>query len=112
MIEIFMGISLFVGFMISYLYEKFSANWHGKDLKMWIFILLCFVSGGLTAYINGELHFEPLAWSEPEMIFVSIGQILKWASTITASGFLAFKTVIKKKEIDWDYLLTEDEDEV
>jgi hypothetical protein len=113
MIEIFMGISMFLGFIISYLYEKFSANWHGKDIKMWLFIVLCFLSGGITAYISGDLKFEPLMWSEPELVFISVGNILKWATTICASGFIAFKTVIKKKntlEIDWDAVLTEDED--
>ncbi len=103
MIEIFMGISLFLGFGISYLYEKFSKDWHGGDPKMWLFIGMCFISGGITAYLNGDLVFEKLMWSDPEMIFISIGNILKWSSTITASGFLAFKTIIKKvpKQL-WD----------
>ena len=96
MIEIFMGISMFLGFILSYLYEKFSSKWHGGDPKMWIFIALCFASGGITAYISGDLKFEPLMWSEPELIFISIGNILKWATTITASGFIAFKSIIRK----------------
>lgn len=105
MIEIFMGISMFLGFILSYLYEKFSAKWHGKDPKMWVFIALCFVSGGITAYINGDITFEPLMWSEPELIFISIGNILKWCTTITASGFLAFKTIIKKQLTNRNFVI-------
>ena len=96
MIEILIGVSGIIGFSLSYLYEKFSKAWHGGDPKMWLFIMLCFASGGITAYISGDLSFEPLMWSEPELVFISIGNIVKWGTTISWFGFEAFKKVVHK----------------
>ena len=56
------GISSIVGLVMSYMYEKVSKDWHGKDVKFWVFFGLCIIAGGLTGLSTGEISFEPLMW--------------------------------------------------
>ncbi len=90
------GISSIVGLVMSYVYEKLSKDWHGKDVKFWAFFGLCIIAGGLTGLSTGEISFEPLAWNSYEMVFLSLSNILKWVGGFLIAGQAWFKTVVHK----------------
>ena len=90
------GISAFVGPVLSFIYEKFFGNMRG-NWKFWLFGLVCIIMGGGLAVANGEIVFTKLAWDSTDAIFASLGNIFKWAGTILLAGQAYFFVVAKKK---------------
>jgi len=90
------GISAFVGPILSFFYEKFFGGWKWSG-KFWVFSFLCILFGGLLAFANREITFNPLHWDTIELIFVSLGSILKWAGMFLIAGETYFFKVIKKQ---------------
>jgi len=94
--EFWLTLSAFLGYFMSFLYEKATIKWHGKDLKRWLFWILCTIVGGGIAYKSGELVLDKLEWSSEEGIFLSIAAILKWAVAIIFCGQQFFQKWIHK----------------
>jgi len=104
-VSAWLSIAAFIGYIASYIYEKMTITWHGKDLKQWIFVFLCLLIGFFTAIGTGNLVFTPLAWGSAEAILISIVHVLEWAVAIGVAGFTAFNTLIHNpKSISQDTL--------
>ena len=91
------GISAFVGPILSWFYEKVFGTLRG-NWKYWVFALVCIIMGGGLALANGEIVFEKLVWNDLGSIFTSLGMILKWAGSILVAGETYFFVVAKKKK--------------
>ena len=91
------GISVIIGPILSFIYEKAAKNWHGKMAKFWVFFLICLGFGGALAIGTGEVSpLNGLTWNTYEEALLSLGAILKWAGGLLGAATAFFFTVMKQ----------------
>lgn len=92
-----MSASATLGYLLSFLYERFTWKWHGKDLKKVLFFVICMVAGGYFAIINQGVLLFPLSWETTPDIFKSVLQILQWGVGFVVAGQGFFDKWVHKK---------------
>lgn len=91
------GFSVVIGGLLSFLYEQFSFNWHGKNLKKWIFSIGSIVIGSSIAVLSKEVILPSLNWDSAPEIVKSILIIGQYGLGVLLAGATWFATKVTKK---------------